>query len=191
MKYLVQLTLMVLAGNPPSDMHPHIDRMKTERLFPRPVPTAPVNNSNDRAIVKRSEFHMPSLYLVESHVTVNGRRGTEKSPCPQTAQAYLAGHANDILRVVVAEGNDITSSGTSSVSPVPHSIVVRHVSLPRREELDMLVTETCKLLTTLIQPLPSEVSLKALAYLEVNDPRSPIPDELLLYGFYCCIFHRW
>lgn len=175
MKYLVLLTLMTLAGNssPPEDMrHQHIDKTKTGRSFPR-LMSAPAIGSRDgrEDHVKRSEFKMPSLSLIESHhVTVNGRRGTEKNPpCPQTAQMYLISHASDTLRVV-EEGDTVASNTTasSSIDPVPHSIVVPRISLPRRDELEMLLIETCKLLAAPIQPIPSDLSFKALAHLEVK-----------------------
>ena len=175
MKYLVLLTLMTLAGNSSSleDMrHQHIDKTKTGRSFPR-LMSAPAIGSRDgrEDHVKRSEFKMPSLSLIESHhVTVNGRRGTEKNPpCPQTAQMYLISHASDTLRVV-GEGDTVAlnTTASSSIDLVPHSIVVPRISLPRRDELEMLLIETCKLLAALIQPIPSEVSLRALVHLEVK-----------------------
>jgi hypothetical protein len=178
MKYLVILTLMALAGNSssPEDIlqHQHIDKIKTGRSFPRLV-SAPAISSNGKGVVKRSEFKMPSLSLIESHVTVNGRRGTaEKSPphCPPqnttTAQVYLTSHANDTLRVIGEEDTVTSVTTVSSVDLVPHSIIVPTISLPRREELEMLLIETCKLLAALIQPIPSEVSLRALVHLEVK-----------------------
>lgn len=176
MKYLVILTLMALAGNSSSSediQHQHIDKIKTGRSFPRLV-SAPAISSNGKGVVKRSEFKMPSLSLIESHVTVNGRRGTaEKSPhCPSqnttTAQVYLTSHANDTLRVIGEEDTVTSVTTVSSVDLVPHSIIVPTISLPRREELEMLLIETCKLLAALIQPIPSEVSLRALVHLEVK-----------------------
>jgi len=199
MKYLVILTLMVLAGNssPPEDIqHQHIDKIKTGRLFPRLLVSAPAIGSNgNKGDVKRSEFKMPSLSLIESHITVNGRRGTteKNSHCPPqntTAQVYLTSHANDTLRVIVAE--DILASVTtvSSIELVPHSIIVPRISLPRREELEMLLIETCKLLAALIQPVPSEVSLRALVHLEVKSYYSVSWFIVSQTVSHCSLHHR-
>jgi len=198
MKYLVILTLMVLAGNssPPEDIqHQHIDKIKTGRLFPRLVSAPAIGSNGNKGDVKRSEFKMPSLSLIESHITVNGRRGTteKNSHCPPqntTAQFYLTSHANDTLRVIVAE--DILASVTtvSSIELVPHSIIVPRISLPRREELEMLLIETCKLLAALIQPVPSEVSLRALVHLEVKSYYSVSWFIVSQTVSHCSLHHR-
>ena len=181
MKYLMQLTLMVLAGSScreklTSDNMHHLQNNKIAKSeIPFPKSGLPHSSNNDKGNnAKYSEFNMPSLSLVEANLTVNSRRAVDKNQGQQsTAHAYLISHINDHLRVISDSDMPTTSSfATESMDPLTdkaHSIVVPHICLPRRDELEMLLMETCKLFAALVQPVPSEVSLKAISYLEVSN----------------------